>query len=253
VSEYIEPPDTSAVFIVTALAIFALTALVVFMRLKYQKPVTAYLCLVVPIMSFMDFALDGLFVARCFGTEPYHSAYVSVQSVALLFLVLAPAINCFLVTVTAYGLFSDEPIRKVMDSDTADKSIFAAVALVSVFNGESMNILKSGVSDAGVFNLKLPESINDRLKYVGLVSIFFEDFPQLVIQSYILNMTGGSLYSLSGASVMTSTASIAFGAAKRGLSYGVARAKKNSATQDSRTPSARPSSSEISKEMTSLP
>lgn len=63
----------------------------------------------------------------------------------------------------------------------------ALVVLLSLTDVESLAQLSSGLFGWGVFSANWPGWALDRLTYIGLIPIFFEDIPQIVIQAIVLS------------------------------------------------------------------
>jgi len=68
-------------------------------------------------------------------------------------------------------------------------TVVAIVATVAMTNAESVSLLRSRLYNLDMFSAEWPDWALDRIEYFGVVPVFLQDIPQIVIQSLITSRT----------------------------------------------------------------
>ena len=171
----------------TGVVLLLAVAVALFARWKYQTGLKKFMIFYTVVMSFMDFSSDVVFVLRCFSPMEYNAIYRPVKITALFFLVLPVVVNIPVVMWFIFQIAKEETTGVVMEANVL--STFA-VGLLSIINPELLNFFNSKVFGKAIVNLELQASIEDKLKYVGLLTNVLEDIPQFGMQAYVIAVSG---------------------------------------------------------------
>jgi hypothetical protein len=173
---------------IAASCFFGLLVAALVLRCKYKRsPLNLkYFCAL--ILGLVDLSLDISFVVTCFSPLAYNNIYAANTAIgysSLIFLAVPLAVNFGFVLHTIRSLMCVEANREKI---TGNLIIYSVVSLLSVLNTELLNVVRTDL--LGVFNLEVPPSVGTGMQYSGLITNLLEDVPQLIIQTYMLSLTG---------------------------------------------------------------